>query len=322
MKFIRFLASRYHVPMHIHDILARDKTTISFEFFPPNSDAASQALSERLEAFELLSPSFVSVTYGAGGSTRQRTHDLVVSLKSREKLDPVPHLTCVMQSSAELDDILERYARHDINNLLIIRGDKPVDSTDYDPSKEDFAHAVDLVKHVKKFNEHTNGMDERGFGIGVAGFPEGHPETPNRLRQMEHLKAKVDAGADWITTQMFFDNHVFFDWCEQCELNGVSIPKIAGIMPITSIKNMKRMADLAAGTNFPAKLQRRLHKHQDDPEAVEQIGVHWASEQCNNLLDHDVRGIHFYTLNRSDATLRIFKALGAPSSELLRNTGV
>lgn len=308
--------------MHIRDILDRDQTTISFEFFPPRSDSACKALADRMEAFELLSPSFVSVTYGAGGSTRQRTHDLVISLKSREQLDPVPHLTCVMQTAAELDAILERYAANGISNLLIIRGDKPADSSTYDPSMEDFTHAVDLVKHVKKFNDSGHPADKRGFGIGVAGFPEGHPETPNRLRQMENLKAKVDAGADWITTQMFFDNHVFFDWCEQCELNGISIPKIAGIMPITSIKNMKRMADLAAGTNFPAKLQRRLHKHQNDPEAVEQIGVHWASEQCNDLLDHEVRGIHFYTLNRSDATLRIFQALGAHSSELLRGTGV
>ncbi len=308
--------------MHIRDILERDKTTISFEFFPPSSDSACEALSERLEAFEQLSPSFVSVTYGAGGSTRQRTHDLVISLKSRETLDPVPHLTCVMQGVTELDEILERYAESGISNLLVIRGDKPIDSSDYDPSSEDFQHAADLVNHVKTFNDRGSALDKRGFGIGVAGFPEGHPETPNRLRQMAHLKAKVDAGADWITTQMFFDNHVFFDWCEQCELNDVTIPKIAGIMPITSIKNMRRMADLAAGTNFPAKLQRRLHKHQDDPEAVEQIGVHWASEQCNDLLDNDVRGIHFYTLNRSDATLRIFKALGTHSSELLRSTGV
>lgn len=310
------------VCMHIRDILDRDRTTISFEFFPPSSDSACKSLSERLEAFEQLSPSFVSVTYGAGGSTRQRTHDLVISLKSRQILDPVPHLTCVMQSAAELDEILERYAEGGISNLLVIRGDKPIDSKEYDPSREDFEHAVDLVRHVREFNGRGSSLDNRGFGIGVAGFPEGHPETPNRLRQMEHLKAKVDAGADWITTQMFFDNHVFFDWCEQCELNDVAIPKIAGIMPITSIKNMKRMAELAAGTNFPAKLQRRLHKHQDDPDAVEQIGVHWASEQCNDLLDNGVRGIHFYTLNRSDATLRIFKALGAHSSELLRGTGV
>ena len=128
---------------------------------------------------------------------------------------------------------------------------------------------------------------------------------------MDHLKAKVDTGADWITTQMFFDNGVFYDWCEQCELRGILVPKIAGIMPITSLATMRRMADLAAGTNFPARLQKRIYRYQDDDEAVEQVGVQWASEQCNDLLDQGVRGIHLYTLNQSDATLRIFQALGA-----------
>ncbi|MCH2133886.1 MAG: methylenetetrahydrofolate reductase [NAD(P)H] [Phycisphaerales bacterium] len=304
--------------MHIRDILERDTTTISFEFFPPRSEKAASALSERLETFASLAPSFVSVTYGAGGSTRRLTHDLVVSLKSRGGLDPVPHLTCVMQQPEELDEILTRYAEHHISNILVIRGDAPEEAGGYDPDTEAYAHAIDLVQAIRAFNDAGRHPDERGFGIGVAGFPEGHPETPNRLRQMDHLKAKVDAGADWITTQMFFDNRVFYDWCEQCELNGIETPRIAGIMPITSLATMKRMADLAAGTNFPAKLQRRILRHQDDDAAVEQVGVQWASEQCNDLLDHGVRGIHLYTLNRSDATMRIFEALGARSSLPLR----
>ena len=158
----------------------------------------------------------------------------------------------------------------------------------------------------------------RGFGIGVAGFPEGHPDTLNRLREMEHLKAKVDAGADYVCTQMFFDNHEFYDWRERCELAGIRVPLIAGIMPIVSIKSMKRMADLAAGTRFPARLLRGVDKRRDDPEAVTQFGVLWATEQCRDLLDHDVRGIHFYTLNRSDATKRIYETLGAKDSTILR----
>jgi methylenetetrahydrofolate reductase (NADPH) len=305
--------------MHIGDIFARDATTISFEFFPPRTDSAAAALAARLDAFETLDPSFVSVTYGAGGSTRQRTHDLVVSLKSRGPLDPVPHLTCVLQTPTELDEILERYARHDINNILVIRGDRPAGDSDYDSSQEALPHAADLVRAIRQFNDDARHADPRGFGIGVAGFPEGHPETPNRLHQMDHLKAKVDAGADWITTQMFFDNRVFFDWCEQCELQAIDIPKIAGIMPITSLATMKRMAELAAGTNFPARLQRRILRHQDDDAAVEQIGVQWATEQCNDLLDQGVRGLHFYTLNRSDATVRILEGLGADSSHRLRS---
>ena len=272
-----------------------------------------------MDAFKSLAPSFVSVTYGAGGSTRQRTHDLVVSLKDNTNLDPVPHLTCVMQTQTELEEILARYAEHGISNILVIRGDAPEEACGYDPATEDFPHAADLIRAIKSLGESGNHSDPRGFGIGVAGFPEGHPETPNRLKQMNHLKAKVDSGADWITTQMFFDNRVFYDWCEQCELNGIEIPKIAGIMPITSMGTMKRMAELAAGTNFPARLQKRIRKHQNDPVAVEQIGVQWASEQCNDLLDQGVRGLHFYTLNRSDATMRIFDALGAHSSVPLRN---
>lgn len=275
-----------------------------------------------MDSFRSLAPSFVSVTYGAGGSTRKRTHDLVVSLKGNGGLDPVPHLTCVQQTPEELEDILSRYEAHGISNILVIRGDAPEGSDQYDSDSEAFPHAVDLVRSIRRRNEMGTHPDKRGFGIGIAGFPEGHPETPNRLRQMDHLKAKVEAGADWITTQMFFDNRVFYDWCEQCDLNGISLPKIAGIMPITSLATMKRMADLAAGTNFPARLQKRIYKHQDDPAAVEQIGVQWATEQCNDLLDHDVRGVHFYTLNRSDATMRIFSALGAHSSIPLRNNPI
>ena len=193
----------------------------------------------------------------------------------------------------------------------MIRGDPPEGAGDSDAADEAYPHAIDLVRCIRAFNQAGRHPEVRGFGIGVAGFPEGHPENPNRLRQMDHLKAKVDAGADWITTQMFFDNRVFYDWCEQCELRDVSVPKIAGIMPITSLATMRRMADLAAGTNFPARLQRRIYRYQDDDRAVEQVGVQWASEQCNDLLDHGVRGIHLYTLNQSDATLRIFEALGA-----------
>ena len=160
--------------------------------------------------------------------------------------------------------------------------------------------------------------DPRGFGIGVAGFPEGHPETPNTLVQMDHLRAKVDAGADWVCTQMFFDNAAFYDWRERCELAGVRLPLVAGIMPIMSIAGMKRMADLAGGTIFPARLQRHIYRCQDDPDAVARVGVHWATEQCRDLIDHGVDGIHFYTLNKSDATVQIYQTLGAKDSAGLR----
>jgi methylenetetrahydrofolate reductase (NADPH) len=268
--------------------------------------------------FESLKPSFVSVTYGAGGSTRQRTNDLVVRLKKEGRVDPIPHLTCVKHTHDEIEPILQRYAEAGVSNILALRGDHPGDDPEYDPTSDEYQHAVDLVRHIKQFNESGVHPDPRGFGIGVAGFPEGHPETPNRLRQLEYLKEKVDAGADWVTSQMFFDNACFHDWCERCRLEGIDVPLVAGIMPITGIRTMRRMADLAGGTNFPAKLQRRIHRHQDDDDAVRQVGVQWATEQCNELLDHGVAGIHFYTLNRSDATLEIFRALGARDTESLR----
>ncbi|MDP7030089.1 MAG: methylenetetrahydrofolate reductase [NAD(P)H] [Phycisphaerales bacterium] len=302
--------------MHIADIMARDRRTVSFEFFPPSSDQAAAALEQRLAAFAEFEPSFVSVTYGAGGSTRVNTHDLVVRLQDEGRLDPVPHLTCVAHDEAGIDDILQRYARHGISNILALRGDVPADGQAHAP--EAFPHAADLVRHIDRFNQAGGHPDARGFGIGVAGFPEGHPETPNQLVHMEHLRQKVDAGADWITTQLFTDNSHFFDWRDRCDLAGITCPIIAGLMPITSLATMRRMADLAAGTTFPARLQKRLQRYQDDPAAIEQVGIQWAVEQCNDLLDQGVAGLHFYTLNRSDATRRIFEALGAGSSAVLR----
>ena len=175
-----------------------------------------------------------------------------------------------------------------------------------------------MVRFIHDFNEQGVHPDSRGFGVGVAGFPEGHPQTPNTLRDLDNLKAKVDAGAHYICTQMFFDNRAFFDFCERCELHGINVPVVAGIMPITSVKGMKRMGDFAEGTNFPAPLQKAIYRCQDDPEAVKRVGIHWATEQCRDLIDQGVAGIHFYTLNRSDATRQIYQTLGAKDSEVFR----
>lgn len=300
--------------MHIADIIERHETTISFEFFPPASDAGWGALFQRISDFEALRPSFVSVTYGAGGSTRERTHDLVIKLHRETALDPIPHLTCVCHSESEVEMILRRYAEAGISNLLALRGDRPADRPDYRYEEGEFAYAADLVRLIRAFNERGSHPDRRGFGIGVAGFPEGHPDTPNRIREMDHLKAKVDAGTDYVCSQMFFDNRAFYDWCERSRQAGITVPLIAGIMPITSIKGMKRMAELSGGTNFPAALLRAMNRAQDDPEAVERVGTHWATEQCRDLLDHGVDGIHFYTLNKSSATKQIYQTLGAKDS--------
>lgn len=293
--------------MHISDILKAGSPTFSFEFFPPKTPAAMEQLFENIRQLEPLAPAFVSVTYGAGGTTREMTHELVVRIKTTTSLDPIPHLTCVGHTEEEIETILARYAAAGVSNILALRGDPPRDQPDYDHSKDVFPQAADLVRSIKKFSACP---DPRGFGIGVAGFPEGHPATPNRLAEMDHLKAKVDAGADYICTQLFFDNHDFYDFRDRCAIAGIRVPVIAGIMPVTSLSSMKRMAELAGGARFPARLLKSLHRGGDSPEAIRQVGLHYATEQCADLLDQGVAGIHFYTLNQSTATREICQRLG------------
>jgi methylenetetrahydrofolate reductase (NADPH) len=293
--------------MHIQDILQSQPTTFSFEFFPPKTDKASDELFATIAQLQSLGPSFVSVTYGAGGSTRERTHDLVVRIQSETKLTAVSHLTCVCHRQEEIAAILDRYAASAIENILALGGDPPLALGNYDRSRDAFQYAEQLVRFVRS---HTHVPDTRGFGIGVAGFPEGHPGTPNRLKELDYLKCKVDAGADYICTQLFFSNADFYDFRERCELAGIRVPIIAGIMPITSKENLVRMAELALGARFPARLLRAIGRCHDDPKAVAKVGIHWATEQCRDLLDNQVRGIHFYTLNRSDATRQIYENLG------------
>jgi len=304
--------------MHIQDIFNQQQITCSFEFFPPKTADSAEALFENIAQLEELKPSFVSVTYGAGGSTREMTHDLVVRIKQTTTLDPIPHLTCVCHQEREIREVLERYATAGVSNILALGGDPPKDRVGFDRSKDTFQHAGDLVRFIRQFSERGQHPDRRGFGIGVAGFPEGHPATPNRLVEMDHLKAKVDAGADYICTQLFFDNRDFYDFRDRCELAGIKVPIIAGIMPVTSTAGLKRMAELAAGARFPADLLRGLSRAGNDAEAVKRFGIHWATDQCRRLIDNHVRGIHFYTLNRSDATRQIYHSLGLRDSVALR----
>ena len=300
--------------MHINDIFRLHKTTFSFEFFPPKNAEAAETLYEHMTELEALKPAFVSVTYGAGGSTRELTRDLVLRVGRNTSLDPVPHLTSVLHSRDEIRDILSSYAQAGVSNILALRGDPPAGVDGYDRASDAFQFAAELVSCIKDFAESGEHPDRRGFGIGVAGFPEGHPACPNRMDEMDHLKAKVDAGADYICTQLFFDNRDFYDFRERCELAGIRVPIIAGLMPITSAKGMRRMAELAAGARYPASLLRAIRRVGNNPEGVRRVGVHWATQQCLDLLDHEVAGIHFYTLNKSTATTEIYKTLGVQDS--------
>lgn len=287
--------------MHILDLIARGKPTLSFEFFPPAHVAAREELMAQADLLDGAEPDFVSVTYGAGGGTRERTFDVVNRLRGRR---PVPHLTCVGHTRQEVRGILTRYATEGVGNILALRGDPPRNGAG---AAGEFACATDLVAFIRAFSRHP---DPRGFGIGVAGFPEGHPATPNRMEEMDHLKAKVDAGADYICTQLFFDNHDFHDFRDRCDLAGIRVPIIAGIMPLTSIAGMRRVSGLAGGARIPARLQRALRRAGADSEAVRQVGIHHAAAQCADLLDHGVAGLHFYSLNRADAVLSILGRIG------------
>lgn len=303
--------------MHICDIFQKDKQTLSFEFFPPRSEEAAEKLYVTISELESYQPSFVSVTYGAGGNTRELTHNLVTRIRRTMDFPPIPHLTCTGHTREEIFDLLVRYAEAGVNNILALKGDPPKGASGYDPSKEAFSHAAELVSFIKEFNAMKIHSDPRGFGIGVAGFPDGHPATPNRLLEMDYLKAKMDAGADYVVTQLMFDNHSFFDFRDRCRLSGIEQPILAGIMPVTTLTGMRRMAELSGGTNFPAALIKALNRAGGEADSIERVGVLYAARQCSELLDESVDGIHFYTLNQSRATREIYKALGLRNGKQL-----
>jgi methylenetetrahydrofolate reductase (NADPH) len=294
--------------MHIEDILSatRGTTAFSLEFFPPRTPVAVKTLQSTLDQLAPLRPAFASVTYGAGGSTRELTQSLVAELKQSDVFTPIPHLTCVGHSESEIMTLLTRYAAAGVSNILALRGDMPAGQAD----NGIFANAAELVRFIRQFNERGLHPDPRGFGIGIACFPEGHPATPNRMTEMDHLKAKVDAGADWLCTQSFFDNTTFHDFRARCDLEGITAPILAGILPLTTATGMRRMAELAGGMRYPARLIRSLNRASDDPEAFRRIALHHATEQCVDLLDHGAHGIHLYTLNQAQPTLGIFSRLG------------
>ncbi|MBN1130125.1 MAG: methylenetetrahydrofolate reductase [NAD(P)H] [Chitinispirillaceae bacterium] len=293
----------------MRDILNGRKITFSFEFFPPKDKLASEKLYTTIAELVPLKPSYVSVTYGAGGSTRELTRELVVRIRRMTNLTVVAHLTCVGSTREEIRAILATYAASGIENIFAISGDPPAGQGDsYSPPRGGFENAVELVGFIRK--------EFPSLSVGVAGFPEGHKRNPNRLTELDYLKAKVDAGADYLCTQLFFDNHEFFDFRERCDIAGITVPIIAGIMPITSRRGVVRMAELSPFTRFPARLLKALERADDD-DHFEKVGIHWATSQVMELIDNHVRGIHFYTLNRSRAALRIYDSLGVTDSQRL-----
>ncbi len=285
--------------MLVREILnSASEPVFSFEFFPPKKDEDWETLFETIANLNHLHPSYVSVTYGAGGSTRSRTHDLVTKIQKETGLTVVSHLTCICSDREDTGSILENYLEHGITNVLALRGDKPAGIATLNDAIKDFPHAIDLIRFIR-----TN---YPAIGIGVAGFPEGHPETPNRLKEIEYLKEKIDAGADYIVTQLFFDNRDYFDFVDRCRIAGITVPVIAGIMPVSTKKGLIRMSELALGARIPAPLLKQVLNARNDVD-VAKIGIDWATAQVQELIERQVKGVHFYTLNLADATLKIFR---------------
>ncbi len=294
--------------MHINDIYSSKRPQFSFEFFPPKSEEAAKKLYNTIKDLVPLGPAYVSVTYGAGGSTRQLTHDLVMKIQKETNITVIPHLTCIYHTKDEIYKIIDDYQSSGIQNILALRGDPPQDNMKFEPIKHGFNYTSELVAFIKR--------NFPKIGIGVAGYPEGHPDTPNRLQEIDFLKKKIDLGADYICSQLFFDNRDFFDFKERCELANINVPIVAGIMPITSRKDMAQIADLALGTRYPAKMIRALYRAEDAKHS-EAVGIHWATQQVQDLIDNGVKGIHLYTLNKSKATLKIYESQGISRSDRL-----
>lgn len=289
------------------DLIKGTTTSISFEFFPPKTEESAERLYNSIEELVPLEPTFVSVTYGAGGTTRKLTRELVIRIRRKTGLTVVPHLTSVGSSKDEIAEIVGSYYDEGIRNVLALRGDPPKDAPE-DFSFEDaaFPYAQDLVRFIKR--------EFPKMCVGGACYPEGHKETPNRLTELEFLKEKVDAGTDWMVSQMFFDNQEYYDFVARCRLAGIDVPILAGIMPVSTRKGMQKMAELSPGTRFPAGLLKAVDRVTDDSQ-VRNVGNFWATGQVHELLENEVDGIQFYTLNRSKPTLEIYKSLGLSEPE-------
>ena len=283
--------------MKIIDMLRQGSPTISFEFFPPKNDRGFSDLFAAIEALKPLRPSYVSVTYGAGGSTRRKTVDLVKRIKHEIGIEAMAHLTCVGAAAAEIASVLRNLHDGGIDNLLALRGDPPKGQDVFEAVAGGFRYANELVAFIRA------GYD---FCLGGACYPETHPEAPSPAADLENLKRKVDAGVDFLITQLFFDNADFYRFRDRAAAAGIDAPLLAGIMPLLSIKQTKRFAQMC-GARIPADLLAKIEPLEDDPEAVRSIGTMHAARQCEQLLDEGVAGLHFYTLNRSTATRAVLQ---------------
>lgn len=274
--------------------------SVSFEFFPPKTEKMQETLWECVKRLEPLAPSFVSVTYGAGGTTRERTHDTVVRIARESTLKPAAHLTCVGHSQGEVDDIARRYWDEGIRHIVALRGDAPEGSGAYQPTSGGYAYAVDLVKGLKRIND---------FEISVAAYPEMHPDAPNSGFDLDNLKRKIDAGATRAISQYFFDVDVYRRFMDRVRAAGITVPVLPGILPVTNFAQVQKFS-AACGASVPAWMAKLFEGLDNDPETRRLVAATVAAEQCRALAADGVTDFHFYTLNRADLAYAISHILG------------
>ena len=287
--------------MRISELFKDAKRPVfSFEFFPPQTDEGRNSLLQTITELAPLEPGYVSVTYGAGGSTRDRTIELVSYIKANVGLEAMAHLTCVGSSRGELTTVLDRLEAAGVENVIALRGDPPRGQKDFVPHPDGLAHGSDLVRMIRE--------QGRPFCVAAAGYPEMHIEAADAKSDLDYLELKVSSGAEVIITQLFFDNTCYYDFVAKARARGVRVPIVPGIMPITNVAQIERFTKLC-GATIPQPLRDRLEHVREDAEAVVQLGIEHATEQCRDLLSNGAPGVHFYTLNRSRATRDIVQRL-------------
>jgi methylenetetrahydrofolate reductase (NADPH) len=287
--------------MRIDSILGQRRPVFSFEFFPPKTDDGQRTLEQTLAVLADDEPDYVSVTYGAGGTTRNRTLEITKSIKHDLGIEAMAHLSCVGEPRERQQALLDQIEAAGIENVLALRGDPPRGETDWKPHPGGLHYSVELIALIK---ERVDAC------VGAACFPEVHPDAPDRATDLGYARAKVEAGAGFLITQLFFDNELYFDFVEDARAAGIEVPIIPGIMPITNAGQVKRFTEMC-GASIPPDLERQLDARADDPEATAELGVAYATLQCSDLLARGAPGIHFYTLNRSPSTRAILAALRA-----------
>lgn len=281
--------------MKIRDILAQDNPVLSFEVFPPKEESAFESVEQAAFEIAKLSPAFMSVTYGAGGGTSKYTVDIAADLKEKFDVTALAHLTCVASSREHVHHVVERLKEHEIENIMALRGDIPKDGRMF----YDYKFASELIYELKSMGN---------FCIGGACYPEGHPESKSKANDISHLKEKVDAGCDFLTTQMFFNNDLLYNFLYQIRDKGITVPVVAGIMPVTNAKQMKRILAMS-GANIPAKFRAILDRFGDNPAAMRQAGVAYATDQIVDLIANGVNAVHVYSMNKPEVAAQIKSSL-------------